>query len=226
MCRGFTFEEAQAAAEQLDVTQRKSAEPFKKGDHAEFFSKAQKEWMDAEIVDVVGEGQHFSQLKAGSIKVSYDCGTRCQWLAPQEADSLLRPSSRPQPPASMKGAASLEVVGWIYNSWRPMILQMRDGFLLWYEAIEAGKRGKLTGSMHLQDFALERGAEQVVRLRTDLATHSFKFASHGEAWEWIHALQVHAQHCVAVTQYLEGLKASQVEQNIHADIFKKQYGGA
>lgn len=225
MCRGFTFEEAQAAAvEQLDMTPKKSATPFKKGDHVEIFRIAQKEWVAGEIVDIVQLGGHFSQVQAGSIKVSYDFGARCKWVVLQEADKILRASSRPQPPASFKGVASIEVAGWVFNSWRPMMMEMKDGLLLWYEVTEEGKRGKLAGSLHLQDFALERGAEDVVRLRTDLATYSFKFACLEEAWEWIQALELHAKHCEEVTQYLERL--TNANRQGFVGIAKELYGGA
>jgi len=138
------------------------AKSFKKGALIELFSLANKEWVDGEVVQVIKEGKGFGQLKPGSMKVTYDRGTKTRWVAPEERTDLLRPSSRPRPPSSAKGdCIYVQIVGWIYNSWTPMFWEVSDGTLAWFEPNDKGKRGKLAGSLNLLGLECQRMTESV-----------------------------------------------------------------
>jgi len=248
MCRGHTFSDFSEVFEAelhgpeatSDVTRppltikiEPPAPELLRGDPVELFSTVNREWVDAEVVEVVQQGRTFSAARrAGSVKVTYDFGTRFVWVGPEERSRLLRPSSRPSAPVQVAGTVAIEEAGWVFTSWRQVHFDIKSGVLAWYELNEEGRRGKLAGSFHLHGLQCQRGDISVIRLRTDNSTASqgFQLASLEEVRPWVEALEAHAEYREELSLYHRWLgETSKDHQNsrpLPTAPGKKHFGGA
>lgn len=189
--------------------QRKKMKLFQVGDVVEVFSARQNKWFtDAEVVDVAREVVNEKGMKvpAGSTKIVYDQGTRFKWVAPQEMEQFVRPSTRPRPPEALSGELLKETHYWFITSWTKYYFEVNKGFLQWWNNREdAASNVAAVGSVYL--LGLQQKDDGVLfKLRADStggAVFAFQSESPEETSAWVDTLWLHSAYCDDVQEHFE-----------------------
>jgi len=67
------------------------------------------------------------KVRAGSMKIVYDNGSRFKWVAPQQMDDVLQPSTRPRPPGSKVGHLQKETNSWFGAKYAEPYVELNHG---------------------------------------------------------------------------------------------------
>jgi len=200
------------AIEEEAPKQRKRIKLFAIGDQVEVWSSKNDMWyLDAEVVDVAKEtgGIDGLKIKAGSMKIIYDNGSRFKWVPPQQMEGYLRLSPRPKPPSPLTGTLYHASNGWFSTKWTLCYVELNRGFLQWWESQEAAKKGSPPiGKMHMRGLQ-QNDQDNALMLKSDstgASVYNFKFDSAELVQQWVTLLWAHAGFC---EEWAEFSKAKQ-----------------
>jgi len=214
-------EETQAKEE---PKQRKRIKLFAIGDQVEVWSSKNNMWyMDAEVVDIAKETGAIDglKIKAGSMKVVYDNGSRFKWVPPQQMEGYLRLSPRPKPPPPLTGNIFHATNGWWSTQWNSCYAELNRGFLQWWESQEAAKRGGLpVGKLHLRGFGCREQGNSLT-LKSDSSgatTYNFKFDNPEITSQWVNQLWAHSGFC---EEWADFSKAKQGGDDMRKQLMEK-----
>merc|ERR1719410_1291088 len=93
------FEDAEAPVQEERKLQRKSFKPYETGDPVDVWSTRLARWItDGEVGEMTKETimDHGFKIRAGSVKVFYENGTKFKWVPPSQIQDFLRRSLRPK----------------------------------------------------------------------------------------------------------------------------------
>jgi len=192
-----------------ETRQRKRVKLYAKGDLADVYSTHHKKWFtDAEIVEVTKEGMQRDgfRVRAGSMKVVYNNGSRFKWVAPQQMEDVLRPSTRPRPPGPMVGKLLKETNSWFGAEYAEHYFELNKGFLQWWATeSDAAQGGLPQNALFLMGLQLVEEKEGTsFRLRAEDShgvIFGFKAESEEEAQVWVELLWANAWYCEELYDY-------------------------
>jgi len=202
------FEQAEAPVEEKTV-QRKRIKPFEKGDPVEVWSARLSNWVtDGEVGEMTKETimDHGFKIRAGSVKVFYDNGSKFKWVPPSQIGDYLRRSLRPKSPPTMTGELELQQYTWLLPFWGKVYFEINRGYLQWWATKTAAENNDIPmGSLLLLNFEYQL-MDTVFRIKTSAArssVYSLKGESGEAAMAWIDALIDHASYCDACKEFFE-----------------------
>jgi hypothetical protein len=192
-----------------ETRQRKRVKLYVTGDLVDVYSSHNKKWFtDGEIADVTKDGMQIDgfQVRAGSMKVVYDNGSRFKWVAPQQMDNVLQPSARPRPPGSKVGHLQKETNSWFGAKYGEHYVELNHGFLKWWATYSDAARGASPQSaLCLMGLQLVEDKEGMsFRMRTQDSrgvVFGFKADSEEEAQAWVELFWEHAWYCEELYDY-------------------------
>lgn len=185
---------------------RKKAKLYSKGDMVEFWSASRRQWMlDGEVSEVTPESRTDDglQIAAGSLMILFSNGKRFEWLAPQLAETHLRPSPRPKAALPVTGNILKEDHGcWTVRQWR--YIELSKGFLRWWGSEDSARSGaESEGTVYLLGLQQQRkGLDIHLRASSTRGIiYTFQATAEDEAEVWSQALWAHAGYCQELRRF-------------------------
>lgn len=199
----------------------------------EIYSESDQQWIrDGEVEEVVTESIYRDGLnvRAGSMKITYNNGMRFKWVAPQQMEQYLRPSPRPRPPDPIAGELYKETHA-LWRTWHQQCYcELNKGFLMWWDNIKQAENAeKPAGYLFLMGMKLtvERGRPDKNGVSTSMmrlcstsshgAISVFKRADGGDLSAWEEALWSHAVYTDEAHDYF---KAKEARPEIHKEFLQ------
>jgi len=203
------FEEAEAPAVEEKTRQRRSIKPFEKGDPVNVWSARLSNWVtDGEVGEMTKETimEHGYKIRAGSVKVFYDNGSKFKWVPPSQIGEYLKRSLRPKSPPTMTGDLELQQYTWLFPFWGTVYFEISRGYVQWWATETAAQNNDIPmGSLLLLNFEYQV-MDNVFRIKTSSArssVYSLRAESGEVATDWVDALSDHAKYCEACREFFE-----------------------
>lgn len=206
----------------MESVQRRRLKLYRKGDMVEAFSARHQAWFqDAEIAHVVKESITLDgkKVRAGSMKVVYDNGSRFKWVPPQQMDEFIRPSQRPKLVERLVGEFSEPSEGWFGTTWTKVYFELNKGFLQWWNTLENAKAGgEPAGSIHLLGLTVQEDGNsiKVKSLDTEGEAFTFQLRRERDVARLITALYSQAGYCEEVREYCRTQDAAGEEECVYS----------